>query len=344
LAVIVWEDERIRPGELYFARWDRTEGLLDPDGAPFAISAGACSWARVGAAPGGFLVAWTESTDSLRHRVLVRAIGDDGAPLPLARAVSRDLDSPTEPDVAALGSRWLVVWREPGNGGSDLVARFVDSSGVPIGPGSFTIAASPGFEYGPRLAAAEKGACLIWFDQDETGRGLRRAWVDTLGVVHPAGGLALTDPADYVADAALAVRGTEAIAAWRLPLPLDDDDLYAGLFPAIDTTLIPAEVPLALAGEVTGVGPSRRGASPELRASPNPFRRGVRLDGSAAAGSARVVITDVCGRRVRHLESGAVGESLFWDGRTDRGEPAPPGVYLAKIVGNPRGLRLVKLP
>ncbi len=344
LAVIVWEDERVRPGDLYFARWERTGGLRDPDGVPFATGAGSCSWARVAAAPGGFLVVWTESTDSEQHRVLVRAIAEDGTPADSAHAISRDLDSPTEADVVAMGSRCLVVWREPGNGGGDLVGRFADSSGTPLGSGPFSIAASPGFEYGPRLAAAGEGACLIWFDQDVTGRGLRRAWVDASGGVHPAGGLALTDPADYVADAALAVRGTEAIAAWRLPLPLDDDDLYAGVFPVADTTLVPAAVPLALVGEVTGVGPSRRGTSPGLRASPNPFRRGVRLDGLAVAESAQLVITDVCGRRVRHLGIGSAGEARFWDGRTDRGDPAPPGVYMARIVGNRRGLRLVKLP
>lgn len=344
LAVIVWEDERVKPGDLYCARWGRTEGLRDPEGVPFAIGAGFRSWARAAAAPGGLLVVWTESTDSQLHRVLVRVIGEDGTPADSARAISRDLDSATEADVVAVGSRWLVVWREPGNGGSDLVGRFADSSGVPLGPGPFSIASSSGFEYGPRLAAVGDLACLLWFDQDVAGRGLRRAWVDALGIVHPAGGLALTDPADYVADAALAVRGTEAVAAWRLPLPLDDDDLYAAVFPVADTTLVPAAVPLMLAGEVTGVVSTRRGSPPGLRASPNPFRHGVRLDGGTPAGSNHLVITDVCGRRVRHLGIGPVGEALFWDGRTDRGEPAPPGVYLAKIVGDRRGLRLVKLP
>ncbi len=344
VAVIVWEDERIKPGDLYCAIWERTEGLRDPEGVPFATGAGFRSHVRVAAAPGGFLVVWTESTEALVHRVLVRAIGEDGIPADSTRAISRDLDSATEADVVAMGSRWLVVWREPGSGGSDLVGRFADSRGMPLGSGPFSIAASPGFEYGPRLAAMGEAACLIWFDHDVAGRGLRRAWVDASGGVHPAGGLALTDPADHVADAVLAVRGTEAVAAWRLPLPLDDDDLYSGVFPVADTTLVPVPVPLALVADVTGVGPSRRGSPIGIRASPNPFRHGVRLDGGDPAGSNQLVITDVCGRRVRHLGIGSAGQTHFWDGRTDRGEPAPPGVYLAKIIGNRRGLRLVKLP
>ncbi len=342
--LLVWEDERVKPGDLYFARWERGSGLRDPGGLPLATGPGFRSWARATASGAGFLVVWSETTDGLIHKVVSCPVTQDGFPAGVPRVISRDLEAPTEADATAVGARWLVVWREPGNGGSDLVARFLGPDGVPLGEGAFPVSSSPGFEYGPRLQGFGVGACLLWFDQDAAGRGIRRAWIDEGGAVHPAGGALLTDPADDVADMALAVRGAEALAAWRLPLPLDDDDLYAGVFPAADTVVIPTPVPFTLVREVSGAPAPAAASRLPPRAYPNPFRHGVRLDLGSDRASQELLILDIAGRRVRRLGLPAGAAAAFWDGRTDAGEAAPPGVYLAKIPRNPKGLRLVKLP
>jgi len=101
----------------------------------------------------------------------------------------------------------------------------------------------------------------------------------------------------------------------------------------------------------TVIGPVRRPpplgvpaapASWDLRASPNPFRDGVRIAGPAGA---RLTIADVSGRIVARLAIGAGGGAAAWDGRGPAGRPVPPGIYLAccEACGRARGLKLVKL-
>lgn len=75
-----------------------------------------------------------------------------------------------------------------------------------------------------------------------------------------------------------------------------------------------------------------------LTASPNPFNPSTVLRFRAeAAGSARLVIHDLRGRRVRMLLDGPVAEGeqvATWDGRDDRGRTVAAGAYLARLTGD----------
>jgi hypothetical protein len=89
--------------------------------------------------------------------------------------------------------------------------------------------------------------------------------------------------------------------------------------------------------------PLRSLAAPEADAAavPNPFRESVRIPLADADGAgARVVIHDVSGRRVRDL--GVATEAVSWDGRGERGDPLPAGVYFARVAGE-SGTRVVRI-
>ena len=82
---------------------------------------------------------------------------------------------------------------------------------------------------------------------------------------------------------------------------------------------------------------------------PNPFQKGMNI-GFALPQTGRVDlrIVDAAGRAVRMLLSGASSAALrsaSWDGRTDEGRVAPPGVYWAVLrwSGGEDRRRLVKL-
>ncbi len=99
-----------------------------------------------------------------------------------------------------------------------------------------------------------------------------------------------------------------------------------------------------------GVGESvAPGANVSLAARPDPMRSGTTFTFDAGgSGRAEVSIFDVAGRVVRTLESsgGRSGRrSVAWDGRDDRGAPAPPGVYVARLVvdGRARATRKVTI-
>lgn len=76
---------------------------------------------------------------------------------------------------------------------------------------------------------------------------------------------------------------------------------------------------------------------------PNPTRGTSALSYTLPhAAQVRLVMTDVSGRTVRTLEHGerAAGRAtVAWDGRDDRGEPLPAGVYFAKLAVERDGQR-----
>ena len=86
-----------------------------------------------------------------------------------------------------------------------------------------------------------------------------------------------------------------------------------------------------------------------LPAVPNPFaaHAGVRFS-LPVAGSVRVDVLDAAGRMVRRLHDAplaAGAHRLAWDGRTDDGTRAAPGVYLCRLSfgGDTRVQRLTRL-
>ncbi|MFN8588146.1 MAG: family 16 glycosylhydrolase [Candidatus Eisenbacteria bacterium] len=84
--------------------------------------------------------------------------------------------------------------------------------------------------------------------------------------------------------------------------------------------------------DVPGDAPTPR---PLSAAAPNPFRASTTLRFTLAKDERySVTVHDLSGRRVRDLESGrgVAGEHrVSWDGRTDAGTTAAPGVYLVRV-------------
>ena len=90
-----------------------------------------------------------------------------------------------------------------------------------------------------------------------------------------------------------------------------------------------------LAGSQVGVQPPQPGNLPHLDVAPNPSSSSVRVSFSMArAGLADVHVYDVAGRQVRnlgHRNLAAGSHELVWDGRTESGALAGPGVYFVRV-------------
>ena len=84
----------------------------------------------------------------------------------------------------------------------------------------------------------------------------------------------------------------------------------------------------------------------ELRAAPNPSAAGTTLlVRSTVAGEQSLIVQDIAGRIVRHLEHGTFGagdRAVAWDRRDDAGRSVPPGVYLARYL-TPAGMRQTRV-
>jgi len=85
----------------------------------------------------------------------------------------------------------------------------------------------------------------------------------------------------------------------------------------------------------TGIDDPSVPAASGLRLSapfPNPARGQFSLEYAGANGAAALTIYDAAGRPVRSLASAAPAGRFEWNGRTERGELAPAGVYLLRLA------------
>ena len=115
------------------------------------------------------------------------------------------------------------------------------------------------------------------------------------------------------------------------------------------TPVATQDATIGIGGEL-GVGDPPRGfLGTRLRAAPNPCFGGtaIRVD-AAAPGAERLLVCDLLGRTVRHLQDGSFASGsreVAWDGRDDRGARLPTGVYLVvlHVAGEAYQTRVVLL-
>ena len=113
---------------------------------------------------------------------------------------------------------------------------------------------------------------------------------------------------------------------------------------------LPSDAAVAI-GAVSGVpGPGLAPAETRVKVAPNPCRAAAAITvETAVAGEQQVVVCDVLGRAVRHLDRGAIAPGtrrIAWDGKDDTGVRLAPGVYrvLVNTFGKTTGARIVLLP
>jgi hypothetical protein len=112
----------------------------------------------------------------------------------------------------------------------------------------------------------------------------------------------------------------------------------------------PSDAAIAIGVPVDVPGPGPAPMETRVKVAPNPCRAAATIVvETAAAGEQRVVVCDVQGRAVRHLDRGAITPGtrrIAWDGRDDAGVRLAPGIYrvLVKTPRKTTGARIVLLP
>ena len=109
-----------------------------------------------------------------------------------------------------------------------------------------------------------------------------------------------------------------------------------------------AAVAIGVSVDMPGSGPAPM--ETRVTVAPNPCRAAAAIVvETATAGEQQVVVCDVQGRVVRHLDHGVTAPGtrrIEWDGKDDAGVRLAPGVYrvLVKTPGKTTGARVVLLP
>ncbi len=135
----------------------------------------------------------------------------------------------------------------------------------------------------------------------------------------------------------------EALAAGHSPIATVEVGLTAPVSGLIDGVTLPSATIGVNDPDVAPVElPESHGA---LHIAPNPFNPLTRVQFTLAeAGSARLEVLDVAGRRVRLLHQGPLvqgAHSFAWNGRDKNGLPQPTGLYFFRLE-SAQGVQLSK--
>lgn len=204
---------------------------------------------------------------------------------------------------------------------------------------------------GPRLARLEPATGAV-VDQTAVlaGFSAARIAVDAQGTVYLTNGAAASGRL-YAYEADLTPLWSTAVANVNIGGPSlahDGTLLVCGAGTDVRAYRGTATSVAQAGNGAAGSGPEAAGIEARVACAPNPFRGATTLRRRLAAGGAvEAAIYDVRGEKVRTLLAGETrpaGElALPWDGRDDRGEPAAPGLYLARVTagGSTATARLV---
>ena len=236
-----------------------------------------------------------------------------------------------------------------------------DSFTADTGPGSFTIShvtSTPG-EYTP-------GDTVDF--QIHLGQTGQRRWGFQVTVINtagdPVGTLIVSEPTrthvetggggrQYLTHTALGTDSNTVNASpgwtfkWKAPGPGAGTATFYAAGNAADADGTSLGDYIYTVSQVLTEGPVAVRENGEVRPGsfrlganfPNPFNAGTRIPyklSADAAGPVSLTLYDVRGRRIQTLQNshytGAGDHWVDWDGRTDRGEAAPSGLYLVKLV------------
>jgi hypothetical protein len=221
--LVVWEDRRAATGpDVYAARVGVDGAVLDPDGVPVAVAAGPQQRPVVAAGPGGWLVAWEES--SYPPSISAARLGADarpvGAPLALAPAGGCG-DGCGAVALAGGPGGWFVAWERASLGagaqGVEIRGAVVDPAAAPV---ALTVAGGVGVRGTPAVDFDGARFLVAWVELGGAGAAIRGARVSPTGALLDPAGVAIVDGPGRRAAPRLAFDGERHLLAF--------DDLDAG--------------------------------------------------------------------------------------------------------------------
>ncbi|MDX2011632.1 MAG: DUF1566 domain-containing protein [Myxococcaceae bacterium] len=239
-SLVVWEDSRTGASDLYAMPLGVDGELLQDGGSLVSARTRAEAAPTIAAGPGGYLVVWEDTTESVTPDLWARRFDENGQPVGAPRALVTAQHSQRRPHLAANGSGYCLVWedgRESADGTPRIYGAFLGPDGEVSPPGGMPMA--------PRQASGQDSAqraprC------DWDGATWRVAHLDNrLGPTSTtfnlflrrfsaegtpqAGDVQVNVGPGTIGDFSLASRGDVALVAWTDTRVPDEPVVYAAV-------------------------------------------------------------------------------------------------------------------
>ena len=165
-----------------------------------------------------FLVAWQDARNGRAEIFGARVTSAGTVVEPAGIPLSTGPDSRQSPSVVALGSTFLVAWRDVRDGVRpfSVLATRVASDGTVQDPSGITVANTTGSTAAPALAQSAGRAFLAWTDTRLGPQDIFGARVTTGGIVLDPLGITVSTLATSQRAPAVAFNGTNFFVAWEI--------------------------------------------------------------------------------------------------------------------------------
>jgi hypothetical protein len=229
--LVVWTEMGSAGAQIYGARVTREGGTIDVP--PLAITASIRERQTPSVTSNGtdYLVVWMDyrdiNWDIYGARVLGSGPSASAVLDPSGFAVSAHTAFQNAPHVAALGTDYLVVWRQDVGSRADVYGARVTSAGVVQDTSGIAIATNTVEHYTPRVASNGSHYFVVWAEyQNATAWDIAGARVSPAGVLVDTSGIAISTAIREQYDPDVASDGTDFLVVWTDYRSGSNNDIY----------------------------------------------------------------------------------------------------------------------
>lgn len=171
--LVVWRDKRNSAiDDIYGVRVSPTGVVLDPQGIAIATQVSYDSVPTVASNGSGFYVTWRHDK-SFVHEVRGARVAPNGTVLEPGGVVIGAAQGQVDvPNVAPLGTGYLVVWENRAATEEDIHGARISSTGVVLDQPPLAISQASGVQLTPRVASNGASALVVWEDRRSTASGI----------------------------------------------------------------------------------------------------------------------------------------------------------------------------
>ncbi len=252
--LVVWEDSRNGPWQVYGARVTPQGTLVDPAG--FLVSQTGDQFAPAVAFGGTeFLVVWgdyiDQGTDVYGARVTPQGTVLDSTPLVVSRAANEECS----PAVGFDGANFLVAWQNLGHPDADIYGARVTPEGIVLDTAGFVVSqttATYGVGY-PAIGCDGANSLVVWQDGSSGYADIHGARVTPQGTVLDTADIVIARATYDQYSPALAFDGANFLVAWNDNLGGDSVDI-SGVRVSPEGTVLDS-TPFVISHASNGIAP-----------------------------------------------------------------------------------------
>jgi hypothetical protein len=215
--LVVWQDLRNYPSDVYAARVTKDGLVLDVGGIPICTAAGSQISPRVAYNGKNYLIVWEDWRNGNEPDIYGTRVSTYGVVLDSGDIVISKLGgNQATPSVAFDGTNFLVVWGDTRTGSYDIYGARVDSSGTVLDTNGIVINKSRHWQTYPDLEFDGTNYLVVWQDHRyfPNPDDIYGARVSPLGVVLDSAGFVISSAGETQDQPKIAFDGVNYFVIW----------------------------------------------------------------------------------------------------------------------------------